>query len=261
MIFDYHIHTRYSDGTATHQEIIDRAIELGVEEIGFSDHYGYYPNNWTTTEEVLSKMVEEVLYYKKSQDRINVLLGLEVDFYPDRIEETKAVLSKYPFDYVMGSIHFINGDNFDSDPKHPIYSKYGINRLYELYYENFVAGVESGMFNTMSHPDLIKKYNYYPTKDFKSLYRQVAKVLVEKSVMVEYNTSGYSRPCKDFFPSDEMTTIFIEEGVQFTIGSDTHKREHLLRNYRLAKDRLISLGLKELQRYQSSPTPLIDFMI
>ncbi|QZT36184.1 histidinol-phosphatase [Halosquirtibacter xylanolyticus] len=261
MIFDYHIHTKYSDGVATHQEIIDKAVALGVDEIGFSDHYGYYPNNWTTSRELLSKMVEEVLLQKSKQDKIKVLLGLEVDFYPDRIEETKEVLSMYPFDYIMGSVHFINGDNFDSDPHHPIYSKYDINHLYELYYENFVAAVRSGMFDTMSHPDLIKKYNYYPTKDFSTLYREVAKVLVEEGVMVEYNTSGYSRPCNDFFPSDEVTSIFLEEGVQFTIGSDSHKLDHLLRNYDLAKERLMGLGLTELHRYNSSPILLKNFIV
>lgn len=259
MIVDYHIHTKYSDGACSHREIINLAIEQGVTEIGFTDHFGIYPNDWTASEESLQLIVDKVLDLKKEfKDRINILLGLEVDYYPEKEQETREILSRYPFDYLMGSIHFVDGDNFDSDPNHPIYAKYSTDQLYELYYDTVIKAINSGMFTTMSHLDLIKKYNYLSSKDFTGLYKKMARLLVEKDIMVEYNTSGYSRPCKDFFPSNEITSIFIREGVKFTIGSDTHTEDHLLRNYALAKERLKNLGLKYLHRYVDSDPICID---
>lgn len=262
MIIDYHIHTKYSDGNCSHRDIVNLAIEQGVSEIGFTDHYGIYPNEWTASEEALPALVEEVLSLKEEfKDRISILLGLEVDYYPEKEEETKAILSKYPFDYLMGSIHFVGGDNFDSDPNHPIYAKYSIDTLYEMYYDTLIKAINSGMFTTMSHLDLIKKYNYVPSKDLSELYYKIARLLVEKDIMVEYNTSGYSRPCKDFFPSDEITSILIKEGVKFTIGSDTHTQDHLLRNYAMAKERFKKLGLKNIYRYGGkAPISIDSFM-
>ncbi|QZE13810.1 histidinol-phosphatase [Halosquirtibacter laminarini] len=262
MLVDYHIHTLFSDGICSHEEIVERAISLGVDSIGFSDHYGFYPNDWTASVDIIPEMVSEVLRCKKKYTgQIQILLGLEVDYYPDKVKETREVIEAYPFDYVMGSIHHIDGENFDSDPNHNIYKKNSIDFLYQRYYELLSEAVCSGLFNIISHPDLIKKYNYIPSIDLTKVYNDLADLLVANNIFAEYNTSGLSRPCQDFFPSDEIVSIFLKKGVKFIVGSDTHKLEHLLRNYQEAIRRLKVLGVDKLYRYDGLPISIGDFQL
>ena len=111
------MHTKLSDGRNTHEKMILSAIEKGFDEIGFSDHYCIkYRVHWAVNTEGIARLGKKIdRMREKFGDRINILFGLEADYFPEYEKEIGKALKEYDFDYVIGSVHFLNGWNYDTD--------------------------------------------------------------------------------------------------------------------------------------------------
>ncbi len=114
---DYHTHTTYSDGTGSVAECIERAITLGLSEIGISDHISaVQPSPWrmpTIPFTQVERYVAEVREAAGRYDEITVLVGIEADYAPQYEGQLRAVLDAWPFDYVIGGVHAVDGFDFD----------------------------------------------------------------------------------------------------------------------------------------------------
>ena len=104
---DYHVHTLYSDGRQEPEAYIEAALKLGLREIGFSDHLNPDggPPEWCMKHESLPRYVEHLLQLKEEHEDIAVRVGLEIDYLPNREDVTDRIISSYPFDYIIGSVH------------------------------------------------------------------------------------------------------------------------------------------------------------
>jgi histidinol-phosphatase (PHP family) len=251
MNFDYHMHTRLSDGANSHEEMIASAIEKGFDEIGFSDHFCIkYRVKWAvSTEEiaVLEKKVKEVK--EKYKDQINILFGLEVDYFPELESEIRIALQGHQFDYVIGSIHFLNDWNYDTDKSRN--SEFTPDYLYDWYFGELQKAVKSGLFDYMAHPDLIKKHRIWPDSSKIELFRQTAEIFAQSGVAFEVNTSGIDRPCGEFFPGKELLSEFFKAGVPVTLGSDSHKSDQIGRYFEESKKLLKEIGYQSLIRFKN----------
>lgn len=248
--FDYHMHTLFSDGKNSHEEMVEAAIEKGFFEIGFTDHFCIkQPCSWAMGEDGLQQMVNKLEELQvKYREQIRILLGVEVDYFPDKEEEIARELEKYPFDYVLGSVHFLDNWNYDSDRSR--YSEFSNDYLYRWYFAELQKAASSGLFDTMAHPDLIKKFQVWPESTQNGLFRQTAEVFAKSEVAFEVNTSGIDRPCGEFFPGKEFLTELFKADVPVTLGSDSHKAEQIGRYFNDARTLIKELGYQNLIRYR-----------
>jgi histidinol-phosphatase (PHP family) len=249
--FDYHMHTNLSDGANTHEEMILSAIDKGFNEIGFSDHFCIkFPVKWAVNTEGIARLEAKVGEMKqKFGNRIKILFGLEVDYFPEFENEIRKALQRSNFDYVIGSIHFLDDWNYDTDKSR--YAEFRNDYLYEWYFGELQNAVKSGLFDYMAHPDLIKKHRIWPNTSKTRLFRETAKVFADFGVAYEVNTSGKDRPCKEFFPGMDFLNELFQSGVPVTMGSDSHQADQIGRYFDEAKELLRKTGYQSLIRYKN----------
>lgn len=249
-MIDYHIHTDFSDGKDTHEACLRIAAQYDMTEIGFSDHICLNYPHWAVKQENLLPMKEEIRKIKNIEGLpFKVKFGAEVDYLPGREKETRELLEKMKFDYVIGSVHFINGWNFDTDPSN--YSDKNIDKLYLEYFELLRQAASSGLFDIIGHADVIKKFAYYPSFKLSKIYKETAKIFKKSDVVVELNTSGLTKPCKEYYPSDELLKLCRKEKVPVTLGSDAHCAIDISRDFNKAVIYLKSIGYKQIAAFEN----------
>ena len=227
---DYHTHHwRCGHAQGNTEDYVQAALALGLEEIGISDHA---PIDWIDGDHPLphaamprsglDAYVEEVLALKqKYEGRIRVLLGLESDYAEGLDDLYREILSRYPFDYVIGSVHYCQGYHIyqwqrweeGADP----------NEVYPEYFRLVRASARSGLFDVLGHITGLMVMG--PKPDLEVLEREweeTAVALAESGVAVEVNTSGYRKGLPEPFPASGLLRRLIKRGVPMTYGSDSH---------------------------------------
>ncbi len=247
---DYHMHTTFSDGKDTYLSYLEVARKKDLAEIGFSDHITILPVDWCVKEVDFPVLRENLktLCDNFSED-VQVRFGLEVDYFPDKEEEIRQLISYFPVDYVIGSVHFIDDWNFDSDPSY--YGKWSNNEVYKKYFDILKKAVKSGLFDIIGHFDIIKKMNCWPETDMFFLYEETLKIMKEANVVLELNTSGLDHPCKEFYPNKEALALACKLGIPVTLGSDSHHPSQVSRHFESAINLLKSVGYTRITRFRN----------
>lgn len=130
---DYHIHSLFSDGKAAPEEYVEAAIKLGFTEIGFSEHLTLTPElqNWSMDPERLPEYLSCIAALKKKYSVISIRTGIELDYFPGKEKELSEICDAYPFDYIIGSVHYMGEQTVDLGPE--FYVGKDINEIYENY--------------------------------------------------------------------------------------------------------------------------------
>jgi histidinol-phosphatase (PHP family) len=234
---DHHVHTsRCGHATGRMEEYVAHARQNGLSEMGFSDHLYMY---WLAPEErdpelamaeqELDEYVDDVLRLRWANPDLTIRLSIEADFIPGREAELSRIIERYPWDYVLGSVHFIDNWGFDDSRYLATYERWDIDELYERYFALVMQAAETGLFDSMSHADLIKKFGHRPSPDFSlnEIYERIATCFKKTSVCVEVNTSGLHKPCAEIYPALGMLRACQRAGVPATLGSDAHRPDHV----------------------------------
>lgn len=256
---DYHIHTTFSDGRSAPEDYIESALNAGLSEIGFSEHLTPFmpPQKWNMDPANIGKYVEHIDSLRRSIKQVKVRTGLEVDFFPGREEETRAILSSIPLDYVIGSVHYQGDVTVDLGPEY--YEGKDIDNLYYTFFETVNAAVRSRLFDIIAHCDLIRIYNYKPSRDTEPYYRKLARTMKKNNVAFEINTNGRNRPVGDFYPDRKFLHIFREENVPVCVNSDAHMPsrvgQYFDEAYRLLKD----AGYTEMAVFENRKRKMMPF--
>jgi histidinol-phosphatase (PHP family) len=249
-LVDYHMHTTFSDGKDNYQNYLETARRKDLAEIGFTDHITLAPVDWCVDELDYPVMKENLrsLCNNFSED-VQVRFGLEVDFFPGKEEELSDLIAYFPVDYVIGSVHFIDDWNFDTDRS--LYGKWENDTLYYKYFELVQLAAKSRLFDVIGHFDLIKKLNCWPESDQTHLFEASLKVLKEADLVMELNTSGLDRPCHEFFPSKQILEMAAKIGVPVTLGSDAHAPSQVGRHFETAISLLKEVGYTKIIRFRN----------
>ncbi len=249
-LVDYHMHSILSDGKQTYEEMIKKAIEIGLEEVGFSDHVCLKTVEWAVSPIDIPVMTEQILELReKYQDQITVRYGIEMDYFPGKEKEIQEIISQLPLDYVIGSVHFIGDWNFDTDKS--LYGKWSNDELYHMYYELIQQAAKSGLFDTIGHLDIIKKFRVYPENDQSQLIEDTLKVIKQNGLVVELNTGGLDRPCAELTPSPEIVEQCYFHHIPLTISSDAHSTAQLARHYETALNLMKKIGFEEIVTFEN----------
>jgi histidinol-phosphatase (PHP family) len=249
VIVDYHMHLRNGREEIAHdtwsvEPFVESARTVGVDEIGFTEHVYYFTQTrtlWTVPYQAercrydLDAYVDAIV---GAQERgLPVKLGLEVDYVPGREDVTRAVLAPYPWDYLLGSVHFVDGLGVDGEPS--LVDEVGVEGAWRRYFETLARAARSGLFDSLSHPDLVKIFGDR-AKSFD--YAPVADAIAESGVAVEVSTAGLRKPVGELYPHPDFLAACGERGVPVTTGSDAHSPDVVGRDFDRARELLRSAG-------------------
>ncbi|WP_297442952.1 histidinol-phosphatase HisJ family protein [Sulfurimonas sp.] len=227
MIVDLHNHTplcNHAEGSI--DEYINAAIKQGTKVFGFSDHAPMdFDPEYRMKFEDMQQYEQDVLDAKtKYQDKIEILLGYEVDFLPGHMDE--RVLNAV-VDYLIGSVHFIEEWGFDNPEFIGRYEHEDINEIWQKYFNAIEAMAKSRLFDIVGHLDLIKVFKFMPTKDIKIIAKNALLAIKEAGMVIEINVAGYRKPVAEAYPSQELLQEAFRLGIPITLSSDAHKPEQV----------------------------------
>jgi histidinol-phosphatase (PHP family) len=228
VIVDYHMHLRNEREEIAHdmhsvEPFVEAARVAGVDEIGFTEHAYYFTQLrtlWSVPYQVercvydLDAYVDAVLQARERG--LPVKLGLELDYVAGREDETRALLSSYPWDYLLGSVHFVDGLGIDGAPR--LSDEVGVEEMWRRYFETLGRAARSRLFDSLSHPDLAKVFG--DRIDFD--YADISDAIAESGVAVEVSTAGLRKPVGELYPHPDFLAACRERGVAVTTGSDAH---------------------------------------
>jgi histidinol-phosphatase (PHP family) len=254
MIFDLHTHHErcgHANGPIT--GYIEAAIEKGVAVLGISDHSPYFgdPRDHANPGIAMAKSefpnyVAEVLRLKEQyKDRIEILLGVESDFFPEHLEAYKRIYAQYPFDYIIGSVHQVEGVSIFNRNRWKKLTATQKQATKDNYYELIGHSAKSGMFEVLGHIDAMKAY--YPAfSDIQSdAVEYTLKIIGECDIAIEINTSGKMKDVGGWYPADVILEKALHYGVKVTFGSDSHVPDRVADDWELVRQRLKEIGFRE----------------
>lgn len=217
MIVDYHIHAvahgEYSYTAEWLRRFIEQARIMGVAEIGFSEH-----------DEFMSHIQPDLIESLRREYPDNPLrIGLEIDYIPGREEHIKKLTEAYCFDYIMGSVHYIGGWGFDHPDYRLRFEELDVDDIYNDYFNLVRDAVKSGLFDVVSHLDLVKVWGHRPVKRCLMEYVEpVLQCIKEAGMVIEINSGGLRKPVKEIYPSFDIIRRMADMGIPITLGSDAH---------------------------------------
>lgn len=258
MLIDYHTHhSRCGHAVGSLEDYIQRGMEIGLDQLGVSDHMPLfhvspltcYPGVSMMKEE-LPRYVEEALRLKeKYKGDIDIRLGIEADYVEGYEEEIASLLGDHPWDYVIGSVHYLGDwDLFDRRQLHRWEGR-DIYGVYQSYYEAVGKAAASGLFDIVGHFDGIKRYGIRPMWNTDSLMHGALAKIQEHGMTLELNTSGLRHEAKDCYPSLPILQRCAEMGIPVTLGSDAHHPRHVAQFYDEAAERLEVAGIREVATF------------
>lgn len=231
---DYHTHTsRCGHAIGRPEEYVREAVAMGLTGIGVADHLPLLPDADPTVTMSLSELddyVEEVLTLREAYPGF-VLLGVEADYRPHTISDVKALLDSHPFDYVIGSVHYLGQWGIDDERQIDGYSGRDIDQVWVEYLGLVGDAAESGAFTILGHLDLAKRFGFRPTRSLSVEFERLVERIAKAGVLVEINTAGLRRSVGEAYPSPEILTLLCEAGVDITFGSDAHRPSEVGRDF------------------------------
>lgn len=250
LIYDYHMHTPLcGHATGEPAEYAAQAIATGLQEIGFSDHAPFVHKEDPGVTMSMAQLPDYYEMIEAVRDRykkeLTVKIAIEADFIPGYEERTQAILDDYPYDYVIGSVHFIKDWGFDDPGQRDKWNEQDVTDVYRDYYELLRDSARSGMFDIIAHCDLVKKFGHLPGEDMTEQVEQTAQVFKESGVAIEINTSGWRKTCQEQYPARSCLEIYAAHGIPLTFGSDAHKPEDVGADFEKAAQLAREAGFKE----------------
>ncbi len=253
---DYHTHSKYSDGIHSYKEIVQSAQDNGLKELGFADHLCLHFPTWAIQKDHFEDVKYNIGEMKKEYTSIKIKFGLEVDYIEGREEEIAKYINHFPVDYIIGSVHYVNNWNFDTNPDD--YQSVVIDQFYQNYFSLIQKAAISGLFDIMGHVDVAKKFNYYPSFDLGDYYKRTAEIFAKSGVVVELNTSGIDKPCREFYPGDQFLKECFSQNVPITLGSDAHSAHEVGRYFNEALTKLKQMGYRKIAVFNKRKRSFIE---
>jgi histidinol-phosphatase (PHP family) len=231
LIVDYHVHLRDSEERIAHsvhavEPFVETAAARGVDEIGFTEHVYYFRQTralWNQPYQAercvydLNDYVDAVVEAKRRG--LPVKLGLEVDYVGERQHELAAILRPYPWDYLLGSVHWIDGLSVDEGLDRGVWAAWPVDEVWHRYFEALTELAASGHVDVLAHPDLPKLFGRRPDQiDYPRL----------ESVALEISTNGRYKAVGELYPDLELLE---HAALPITLASDAHVPKNVGRDF------------------------------
>lgn len=252
---DGHVHTPFCPHGSTDklEDYIEKALEYGLEGITFTEH-APLPKNFTDPvpdqdsamrHEYLQSYIEEVTHLKeKYRGKINILLGLEVDYIEGFEKDTKQLLDKIgpQLDDAILSVHFLKKDNdyycidFSDDYFQTMIDCFGsVDHIYDAYFQTVIKSIlaDLGAFKPkrIGHITLAHKFQrrFPPTRSFEKEIDEIIALIHQQQYEIDYNSAGVVKPlCNETYPPTHIIAKAAKLNIPIVYGSDAHTSRGLL---------------------------------
>ena len=260
---DLHNHTILCNhATGSVDDYIEKAIELGINEYGFSCHA---PMNYDPKYRM--KLEEKVIYEKwindakeKYKDKIKVLLAYEVDYLNGYVLD-EILNSKV--DYLIGSVHFLQNKNelwgFDNPEFIGVYASVDIDKVWTDYFDAIKSMAKTNSFDIVGHLDLIKVFRFLPKKDIRIIAKEALREIKKSNMVLEINPAGLRKPISETYPSRQLLEEAYSLGIEITFGSDAHSVEHIGFGYEHSINLAKEIGFNKCMTFENRDRELVDF--
>ena len=251
MISDYHVHSHFSfDSKEAPENIINKAISLGMEQICFTDHQDF---NWPIEGELPLLNIEDYIstlseLRENYQNKIQVLTGIELGLMKGNETLCQNLIKQTNLDYVIGSCHIV-------DQMDPYYSSFWENKpdrdAFEAYFNTLLNALKTfNNIDALGHLDYIVRYspnkdiNYSPL-DYQDIIDEILKFIIDKNIKLEINTANIAKGFSFPNPHTDIINRYKELGGMYvTVGSDAHKAEDIGYGFEYAEQLIEKTGLK-----------------
>jgi histidinol-phosphatase (PHP family) len=276
MLTDYHVHLRPDEpGTSAERyftaENVERylaaAAAAGIEELGVSEHVHRFKQALDLWRHPfwVENAHDDLDAYCEFVRRTPLRLGIECDYVPGAEDRTAALLEARPFDYVIGSVHFVGeGDAAVDHEGFDVWEADGDpDEVWRRYFEALAGCARSGLFDVLAHPDLVKVWGRarpLPRRELRFFYEPAVEAIAESGIAVEISTAGLRKPVAELYPARGFAEMCVEAGAAFTLSSDAHQPEQIGFEYPRALELLDQLGVGEIcvfegRRRRLAPLP------
>jgi histidinol-phosphatase (PHP family) len=234
VIVDYHLHLRDDQGRVAHMSdavlpFVATALARGVDEIGFTEHVYYFRQTaeiWDVPY-LSERCVHDLDAYcdavlEAKQRGLPVKLGIEVDYVGDRQERLAELLEPYPWDFRLGSVHWLDGMAVDMSPG--AWEVMTVDEVWQRYTDALCELVVGQTVDVLAHPDLPKIFGRRPPDAMLAeLHAQAALAIAASDVAVEISTAGLRKPVGELYPDAAFLEACARAGASVTLASDAHE--------------------------------------
>ena len=262
MLTDYHVHLRPDeDGTGAERYFTkanadtyrESASERGISELGVAEHVHRFVQALDVWRHPWYRhWAHDDLdaYCQFVREETDLKLGIEADFLPGREEETAELLDGRDWDYVVGSIHFLREEALDIREgrwaEFDIWRSNDPEKVWARYFETLGEAARSGLYDILSHPDLVKVWGENTPAEPRRFYERAMEGIEGSDVAIEVSTAGLRKPVREIYPAREFLELCLEVGRPVALSSDAHVPEHLGWEYERAVDWLGDVGVEEI---------------
>jgi histidinol-phosphatase (PHP family) len=260
VLTDYHLHLRPDNvgeaAEAFTEENVDRylaaASEHGIDELGVSEHLYRFSEALEVWRHPFwqEQAHDDLGEYCDFVATTPLRLGIEADFVRGCEDKLDQVLSGRPFDYVVGSVHFLGDEGAVDDTRYDIWQVEGDpGKLWTRYFEWIAEAARSGLFDILAHPDLIKIWGEgrpAPSRDSRFYYEPAIEAIAESGIAVEISTAGLRKPVGELYPSRAFAEMCVEAGAEFALSSDAHAPDQVGFGYDQALEFLGEIGVERI---------------
>ncbi len=260
---DYHVHTeRCGHAVGKIDEYVERAKSAGLTEMGFSDHLPLFHTidaSLAMSWDQFPLYLFDVRRLRENQTEIKVKLGIEVDYFPKHAQQIGHLLAQHDFDYVFGSVHFLDGWGIDDRRDIDRYGDYELEDIYKRYFDLLEKAAESQLFDILAHPDLVKKFFQLKPEPV-DLYERVIKRLAATGIAIEVSSAGLRKPCQEIYPSRAFLEICKRHDIPITLGSDAHAPDQVGFEFSSVLEEIRAAGYSEIALFKERQMTMVKIV-
>jgi histidinol-phosphatase (PHP family) len=267
VLTDYHVHLRPDERENTAERFFTRenaeryreaATERGIAELGVAEHvYRFHQALEVWDHPFWRHYAVDDLddYCSFVRDETDLRLGIEADFIAGREDRMANLLDAREWDYVVGSVHFVNdGDGSLDTEEYSVWLRgESPDKIWQRYFETLGEAAQSGLFDILAHPDLVKVWGNErpaPQGDLRRFYYPAMEKIADAGVAVEVSTAGLRKRVEEIYPAVGFLEMAVDAGVPIALSSDAHTPDHLGYRYEEAVEMLESLGVAEIAVFE-----------
>ena len=248
-----HCHCVYSGhGPGTIAEYADAAAAAGLTTLAFTEHFplsaAFDPDEYLSMRpQMVDAYLAEIDEARARHPQIEFVTGTEMDYLGALEDRQLTEEALAPFRFRLLSVHFIDGWAFDDPDQKARWKEPGApDAIWRRYGELWCAAASDPAqpFDVMAHPDLAKKFAFYPYFELAPYFERMAEAMRAGERMIEVNTSGSYYACEEMFPAPTLLAAFCRAGVPCTVGTDAHTPANVARDIERAYALMYEAGYR-----------------
>ena len=251
LFYDSHMHTplcKHAWGDP--EDYAKQGIKAGLKGIIFTCHCPMPDGFWPTVRMAESEFDTYLALVQRAaetyKNKLHVCLGLESEYFPGYEDYLRELHQRADFDYILGAVHWQAREYLNK------FESGTIENFRRIYFDNLALSAESGLYDCLAHPDLVK--NYHPDSWCFAIIKNSTAAALDRiaatGVAMELNTSGLNKSYHEMNPGEEMLRMMCERKIPIVIGSDAHRAERVGDQFVTALNHLVNAGYEKVSYFQ-----------